>query len=389
MAREVILFYTDETYKVFSESDVYHITKTDLKNTTYAFVSVGQCEEVQCYLPIKPEFLITTMEPGTFSYCFEYSVYSSDITEDPELYPMDTQTVELNSIFDLYDAIYFMAEIIFNYDVMNPNKFDDYRVLDVLEVKIDVPDSSQKPIHYYNRVKKTRVESLRNLAAEDIYTNMKEVFGIDTDLTNARHPWIHIHSHHKKCGWTVTEDIKANKNKIDIVAYPLSTNAMIFTNVNTLQSLNDIDVPLASIYMYDLSMIGEEQLIQIVDDHTADDYLEESYCGIIASALISREGVLTFLIELKFIDECIKFCMALHEYCNANGVLYVLRCNIQRQMFSPVNGSSIGFLKSKYPLYTIYDFNEAVKREKPLSQFLMEYDRGLRGEFVYDNNVPF
>ena len=157
MAREVILFYTDDSYKTFSESEVHHITKEDLKRSSYALVSVGQCDEVQCYLPIRPEYLVTNMKPGTFSYCFEYSVYSADITEDPELYPMNIQTVKLESIFDLYDSIYFLAEIIFTYDIMNPNKFDDYRVLDVLEVTIDIPESSKKHIWYHNRIKKTRL----------------------------------------------------------------------------------------------------------------------------------------------------------------------------------------------------------------------------------------
>lgn len=386
MSREVILFYTDDSYKTFSESEVHHITKEDLKRSSYALVSVGQCDEVQCYLPIRPEYLVTNMKPGTFSYCFEYSVYSADITEDPELYPMNIQTVKLESIFDLYDSIYFLAEIIFTYDIMNPNKFDDYRVLDVLEVTIDIPESSKKHIWYHNRIKKTRVTSVRNLVAEDIYINLRDTFGIDMDLIEPNHPWIKILKHNK---WTTIEKLISDKNKTEIVAFPLSTDAMIFSNVNTLVSLDDVDVPMVTVYMYDETMVEESKLSEIHDEQSADEILDDAWCGFVNSALISRAGVLTFLIECKFIDECFKLTMQLHEFCNINGVLYILRSGIQRQMFSPVNGSSMGFIKSEVPFHWIYDFDHNKNKEKPLSQYLIKYEKCLRGKFVFNNEVPF
>lgn len=394
MPREVILFYNDDTYKVYRDRTVANISKKELKKTIYALVSV-QSGEVQKYLPIDPDYLITNITPGTFTYSMEYYTSSIDCEESPEFFPLKEMTVKLNSIYDLYDAIYFIREMSYVYDIMNPNQFDDFRVLDVNQVHIVIPDSNDGKIEFHSKIKRTKIKNPRALIAGDIEISLCEKFGVVDDFSKYQSNHIRIIGKNK---WYYSESSREpiEGDKLNVVAYLLDTGALIFANVDMLEDLDCIYDSSVTIYLYDKDAIEADYIKSCIrTNEDIDSVMDDGLVGIIITSLIAKSSVLTFILEYLLIDTCIKLTMRIHEYCGidnySEGVLYELSYSIERKIPSEWSNPK-GFMKSIIPtkIYLDVDVPKIYKDDDtPLSVFLNSYEKTLNGEFRFDDDVPF
>ena len=387
MAKEIMLFFRDGTYKVYGENHISQIAEEDLGNSMMALVAV-KSYEAQQYLPVDPDYLITRMEPGEFQYSLEYDSISSDL--DPSyngIFPLPIHKVDLMNVFDFYDAIYFIMEMGFIFEMMNPDRFDDFRVLDVMEAHIEIPDSNQGPITFHSKIKKTKVTNPNNLVCGEICIHLCKRFGIMKEFNKVSHTWIRIQEDHK---WESTETLNERvKKDTGVSSFPIDTGSLVFANVNMLRQLEDVDIPMYTAYLYDRSiLLGEgPQISKLIDDMNADHYVDDIICDVVSGSLLSRSGVLSFLIELPMLDECFKLRMALNDFTNCAGVYYELTNQIQKKIPDPI-GNPRGLLKSKAKTKWVYDFDDD-KDRSILGSYLDEYEKTLRAGFRIDDTAPF
>ena len=387
MAKEIMLFFRDGTYKVYGENHISQITEEDLGNSMMALVAI-KSYEAQQYLPVDPDYLITRMDPGEFQYSLEYDSMSSDL--DPSyngIFPLPIHKVDLMNVFDFYDAIYFIMEMGFIFEMMNPDRFDDFRVLDVMEAHIEIPDSNQGPITFHSKIKKTKVTNPNNLVCAEICIQLCKRFGIMEEFNKVSHTWIRIQEDHK---WESTETLNERvKKDTGVSSFPIDTGSLVFANVNMLIQLEDVDIPMYTAYLYDRSqLLGEGPRIgQLIDDMNAEHYVDDIICDVVSGSLLSRSGVLSFLIELPMLDECFRLSMMLHDFTNCAGVYYELTNQIQKKIPAPI-GNPRGFLKSKTKTKWCYDFDDD-KDKSILGSYLDEYEKTLRSGFRIDDSVPF
>lgn len=387
MAKEIMLFFRDGTYKVYGENHISQITEEDLGNSMMALVAV-KSYEAQQYLPVDPDYLITRMEPGEFQYSLEYDSMSSDL--DPSyngIFPLPIHKVDLMNVFDFYDAIYFIMEMGFIFEMMNPDRFDDFRVLDVMEAHIKIPDSNQGPITFHSKIKKTKVTNPNNLVCGEICIHLCKRFGIMKEFNKVSHTWIRIQEDHK---WESTETLNERvKKDTGVSSFPIDTGSLVFANVNMLRQLEDVDIPMYTAYLYDRSMLLGEgpRISKLIDDMNADHYVDDIICDVVSGSLLSRSGVLSFLIELPMLDECFKLTMALNDFTNCAGVYYELTNQIQKKIPAPI-GNPRGLLKSKAKTKWVYDFDDD-KDRSILGSYLDEYEKTLRAGFRIDDTAPF
>jgi hypothetical protein len=387
MAKEIMLFFRDGTYKVYGENHISQIAEEDLGNSMMALVAV-KSYEAQQYLPVDPDYLITRMEPGEFQYSLEYDSISSDL--DPSyngIFPLPIHKVDLMNVFDFYDAIYFIMEMGFIFEMMNPDRFDDFRVLDVMEAHIEIPDSNQGPITFHSKIKKTKVTNPNNLVCGEICIHLCKRFGIMKEFNKVSHTWIRIQEDHK---WESTETLNERvKKDTGVSSFPIDTGSLVFANVNMLRQLEDVDIPMYTAYLYDRSiLLGEgPQISKLIDDMNADHYVDDIICDVVSGSLLSRSGVLSFLIELPMLDECFKLTMALNDFTNCAGVYYELTNQIQKKIPDPI-GNPRGLLKSKAKTKWVYDFDDD-KDRSILGSYLDEYEKTLRAGFRIDDTAPF
>lgn len=387
MAKEIMLFFRDGTYKVYGENHISQIAEEDLGNSMMALVAV-KSYEAQQYLPVDPDYLITRMEPGEFQYSLEYDSISSDL--DPSyngIFPLPIHKVDLMNAFDFYDAIYFIMEMGFIFEMMNPDRFDDFRVLDVMEAHIEIPDSNQGPITFHSKIKKTKVTNPNNLVCGEICIHLCKRFGIMKEFNKVSHTWIRIQEDHK---WESTETLNEMvKKDTGVSSFPIDTGSLVFANVNMLRQLEDVDIPMYTAYLYDRSMLlGEgSRISKLIDDMNADHYVDDIICDVVSGSLLSRSGVLSFLIELPMLDECFKLTMALNDFTNCAGVYYELTNQIQKKIPDPI-GNPRGILKSKAKTKWVYDFDDD-KDRSILGSYLDEYEKTLRAGFRIDDTAPF
>lgn len=387
MAKEIMLFFRDGTYKVYGENHISQITEEDLSNSMVALVGV-KSYEAQQYLPVDPDYLITRMDPGEFQYSLEYDSMSSDL--DPSyngIFPLPLRKVELMNVFDFYDAIYFIMEMGFIFEMMNPDRFDDFRVLDVMEAHFEVPDSNQGPITFHSKIKKTKVTNPNNLVCAEICVHLCKRFGIMEEFNKVSHTWIRIQENQR---WESTETLNEKvKKDTGVSSFPIDTGSLVFANVNMLRQLEDVDIPMYTAYLYDRSQLigGGPRINQLVDDMNAEQYVDDIICDVVSGSLLSRSGVLSFLIELPLLDECFKLSIALHDFANCGGVYYELTNLIQKKIPAPI-GNPRGFLKSKTKTKWGYDFDDD-KDKSILGSYLEEYEKTLRAGFRIDDSVPF
>lgn len=395
MPREVILFYNDDTFKVYHDRSIAEVSKEELKKTLYALVSI-QSGEVQKYLPIDPDYLITSIEPGKFTYSMEYFTSSMDSGEDPEFFPLKETTVDLTSIYDLYDAIYFIKEMSYVYDIMNPNQFDDFRVLDVNQAHISIPVSSEGPIEFHGRVKRSKIKNPRDLIVADIEVSICEEFGVVDDFSKYQSNHIRITGKNK---WKFSESSREpiEGDELEVVAYLIDTGALIFANINILESLDTIYECMLTAYLYDKNAIEPDYVRANIQNGTddMDSVLDDGIVGIIIASMISKSSVLSFILELSFIDICFKLTMKIHEYCGIDryneGVLYELSFAIEKKIPSEPDNPK-GYLKSSIPTKVYFDLDIANLYEDtntPLSVFLKSFERAFKGNFRFDDDVPF
>jgi hypothetical protein len=387
MAKEIMLFFRDGTYKIYGENHISQIAEEDLGNSMMALVAV-KSYEAQQYLPVDPDYLITRMEPGEFQYSLEYDSISSDL--DPSyngIFPLPIHKVDLMNVFDFYDAIYFIMEMGFIFEMMNPDRFDDFRVLDVMEAHIEIPDSNQGPITFHSKIKKTKVTNPNNLVCGEICIHLCKRFGIMKEFNKVSHTWIRIQEDHK---WESTETLNEMvKKDTGVSSFPIDTGSLVFANVNMLRQLEDVDIPMYTAYLYDRSMLlGEgSRISKLIDDMNADHYVDDIICDVVSGSLLSRSGVLSFLIELPMLDECFKLTMALNDFTNCAGVYYELTNQIQKKIPDPI-GNPRGLLKSKAKTKWVYDFDDD-KDRSILGSYLDEYEKTLRAGFRIDDTAPF
>ena len=387
MAKEIMLFFRDGTYKVYGENHISQIAEEDLGNSMMALVAV-KSYEAQQYLPVDPDYLITRMEPGEFQYSLEYDSMSSDL--DPSyngIFPLPIHKVDLMNVFDFYDAIYFIMEMGFIFEMMNPDRFDDFRVLDVMEAHIEIPDSNQGPITFHSKIKKTKVTNPNNLVCAEICIQLCKRFGIMKEFNKVSHTWIRIQEDHK---WESTETLNERvKKDTGVSSFPIDTGSLVFANVNMLRQLEDVDIPMYTAYLYDRSMLLGEgpRISKLIDDMNADHYVDDIICDVVSGSLLSRSGVLSFLIELPMLDECFKLTMALNDFTNCAGVYYELTNQIQKKIPDPI-GNPRRFLKSKAKTKWVYDFDDD-KDRSILGSYLDEYEKTLRAGFRIDDTAPF
>lgn len=387
MAKEIMLFFRDGTYKVYGENHISQITEEDLSNSMVALVGV-KSYEAQQYLPVDPDYLITRMDPGEFQYSLEYDSMSSDL--DPSyngIFPLPLRKVELMNVFDFYDAIYFIMEMGFIFEMMNPDRFDDFRVLDVMEAHFEVPDSNQGPITFHSKIKKTKVTNPNNLVCAEICIHLCKRFGIMEEFNKVSHTWIRIQENQR---WESTETLNEKvKKDTGVSSFPIDTGSLVFANVNMLRQLEDVDIPMYTAYLYDRSQLlgGGPRINQLIDDMNAEHYVDDIICDVVSGSLLSRSGVLSFLIELPLLDECFKLSIALHDFANYGGVYYELTNLIQKKIPAPI-GNPRGFLKSKTKTKWGYDFDDD-KDRSILGSYLEEYEKTLRAGFRIDDSVPF
>ena len=387
MAKEIMLFFRDGTYKVYGENHISQIAEEDLGNSMMALVAV-KSYEAQQYLPVDPDYLITRMEPGEFQYSLEYDSMSSDL--DPSyngIFPLPIHKVDLMNVFDFYDAIYFIMEMGFIFEMMNPDRFDDFRVLDVMEAHIEIPDSNQGPITFHSKIKKTKVTNPNNLVCGEICIHLCKKFGIMKEFNKVSHTWIRIQEDHK---WESTETLNERvKKDTGVSSFPIDTGSLVFANVNMLRQLEDVDIPMYTAYLYDRSMLlGEgSRISKLIDDMNADHYVDDIICDVVSGSLLSRSGVLSFLIELPMLDECFKLTMVLNDFTNCAGVYYELTNQIQKKIPDPI-GNPRGLLKSKVKTKWVYDFDDD-KDRSILGSYLDEYEKTLRAGFRIDDTAPF
>lgn len=387
MAKEIMLFFRDGTYKVYGENHISQITEEDLGNSMMALVAV-KSYEAQQYLPVDPDYLITRMEPGEFQYSLEYDSMSSDLDSSYNgIFPLPIHKVDLMNVFDFYDAIYFIMEMGFIFEMMNPDRFDDFRVLDVMEAHIEIPDSNQGPITFHSKIKKTKVTNPNNLVCGEICIHLCKRFGIMKEFNKVSHTWIRIQEDHK---WESTETLNERvKKDTGVSSFPIDTGSLVFANVNMLRQLEDVDIPMYTAYLYDRSMLlGEgSRISKLIDDMNADHYVDDIICDVVSGSLLSRSGVLSFLIELPMLDECFKLTMALNDFTNCAGVYYELTNQIQKKIPDPI-GNPRGLLKSKAKTKWVYDFDDD-KDRSILGSYLDEYEKTLRAGFRIDDTAPF
>lgn len=387
MAKEIMLFFRDGTYKVYGENHISQITEEDLGNSMVALVGV-KSYEAQQYLPVDPDYLITRMDPGEFQYSLEYDSMSSDL--DPAyngIFPLPLRKVELMNVFDFYDAIYFIMEMGFIFEMMNPDRFDDFRVLDVMEAHFEVPDSNQGPITFHSKIKKTKVANPNNLVCAEICVHLCKRFGIMEEFNKVSHTWIRIQENQR---WESTETLDEKvKKDTGVSSFPIDTGSLVFANVNMLRQLEDVDIPMYTAYLYDRSALlgGGPRINQLIDDMNAEQYVDDIICDVVSGSLLSRSGVLSFLIELPLLDECFKLSIALHDFANCGGVYYELTNLIQKKIPAPT-GNPRGFLRSKTKTKWGYDFDDD-KDRSILGSYLEEYEKTLRAGFRIDDSVPF
>lgn len=387
MAKEIMLFFRDGTYKVYGENHISQIAEEDLGNSMMALVAV-KSYEAQQYLPVDPDYLITRMEPGEFQYSLEYDSMSSDL--DPSyngIFPLPIHKVNLMNVFDFYDAIYFIMEMGFIFEMMNPDRFDDFRVLDVMEAHIEIPDSNQGPITFHSKIKKTKVTNPNNLVCAEICIQLCKRFGIMEEFNKVSHTWIRIQEDHK---WESTETLTEKvKKDTGVSSFPIDTGSLVFANVNMLRQLEDVDIPMYTAYLYDRSQLleGGPRISELIDDMNADHYVDDIICDVVSGSLLSRSGVLSFLIELPMLDECFRLSMMLYNFTNCAGVYYELTNQIQKKIPAPI-GNQKGFLKSKTKTKWSYDFDDD-KDKSILGSYLDEYEKTLRAGFRIDDTAPF
>ena len=387
MAKEIMLFFRDGTYKVYGENHISQITEEDLGNSMMALVAV-KSYEAQQYLPVDPEYLVTRMNPGEFQYSLEYDSISSDL--DPSyngIFPLPIHKVNLMNVFDFYDAIYFIMEMGFIFEMMNPDRFDDFRVLDVMEAHIEIPDSNQGPITFHSKIKKTKVTNPNNLVCAEICIQLCKRFGIMEEFNKVSHTWIRIQEDHK---WESTETLTEKvKKDTGVSSFPIDTGSLVFANVNMLRQLEDVDIPMYTAYLYDRSQLleGGPRISELIDDMNADHYVDDIICDVVSGSLLSRSGVLSFLIELPMLDDCFRLSMMLYNLTNCAGVYYELTNQIQKKIPAPI-GNQKGFLKSKTKTKWSYDFDDD-KDKSILGSYLDEYEKTLRAGFQIDDSVPF
>ena len=156
-----------------------------------------------------------------------------------------------------------------------------------------------------------------------------------------------------------------------------------------LRQLEDVDIPMYTAYLYDRSMLlGEgSRISKLIDDMNADHYVDDIICDVVSGSLLSRSGVLSFLIELPMLDECFKLTMVLNDFTNCAGVYYELTNQIQKKIPDPI-GNPRGLLKSKVKTKWVYDFDDD-KDRSILGSYLDEYEKTLRAGFRIDDTAPF
>lgn len=348
MAKEIILMFRDGTYKTFSEESVKFITKSELKKTSYALVSVLG-GDVQRYLPIDPDYLVIDLKDGgEFSYKFEYFAPSSYADNTPEFIPMDLRTVHLDSIFDLYDAIYFMRQVSFEFDIINPNEFDDMKILDIPEIHFDIPDSSIGKISIHIRKKISRVANIKGLAVEDINEELGRLFGIMSELIDEDYSRIQVLEYHS---WILLETPKSEPrfDGFQVFSTPLCTGAIVFINKNTMDALDYMNRTMLTVLLYDATAMDEKSFAKNVSHYVNTDFIDDAIVGMSSGALSSGTEVLTFLVEMEFVYETTQFIMSLHDFCNVNGVMFTMKYGIRRPvhlMHTDVNDEYIETIRS-------------------------------------------
>lgn len=389
MAKEVILFYQNDTYKAFSENRLKDITEKDISEAMYALVSV-QGGEVQRYLPIEPEYLITEIGEGsTFSYRFEYSAVNGDYLdegEEPEMYDMGLHTIELKSVFDIYESIYFLKEVTEFFDIINPSRFDDMMILDVSEIKFDIKKSSKGPIRIHDRkdMASLSITNIRGIRCEDIDIKLSEAFGVIDEFNKTFHNWIRVFGDNR---WALQESFSASDaEEINVVGYPIDTGALVFIDINTLNQLRSISDVKVTIIMYDMGAVPEGIPPEDLPNYISDQYIEDQIINVIVTSLISPSSVITFILESKFYYQCAQFIMELHDFCNVNGVMFTMSWDIEKKIETE-NGIERGILKSKIPTTWSYDYGIVRDDDpKPLEKFMNLYLKSMHGSFRYEDS---
>lgn len=381
MAKEVILVFRDGRFKTVHEDNVKFITDSELKKASYALVSVLG-GEVQRYLPIDPDYLIRDLKDGgDFSYKFEYFAPSSYADDTPEFIPMDLHTVHLESIFDLYDAIYFMRQVSFEFDILNPNEFDDMKILDIPEIHFGIPDSSIGKISIHIRKKISRVSNMKGLAVEDINEEIGRLFGIMTELTDGDYSRIQILECHS---WILLESPKdePRSDGFQVVSTPLCTGAIVFINKKTMDALDYMNRTMLTVLLYDATAMDEEFFTENVSHYVNTDFIDDAIVGMVSGALSSGTEVLTFLVEMKFVYETTQFIMSLHDFCNVNGVMFTMKYNIRRPVYlmhTDINDEYIETIRSAE-----WEYNYGIENPENISPIQIFIDN-LR-EFMDDPN---
>lgn len=377
MGKEMILFKRDDTFAIYKGSACKNITRTELNHTEYVMVSVKD-GEVQRYLMVDPDFLVTFIEPGTFRYNFQIESICSADTIDPEILPLPLITMNINDPYDFYDAIYFVVEMMFLYDIMNPDAFDDIRVIDITEASFDIPDSNNGEIHFDYKMKKSKIQYSRDLSAEAIGYKLMDQFGI-LYKEKDEPKYIHIL---KKHHWKFSEKKIIEGYPYDITAYKLETLSYIFINTSLLKSLEGIFQPSVEITMYDLSSLDVDAFKKNSEAIKNEDLVDDSVTGYINTALLSRSGMLTFLIESDFVTKSIKFFMNFMQYCNLDGVLYEINSMIEYK-------TPAGFyIDGKSAIHFFYDMDR--NNDKTiLKTFIEKWELCLECGFEESLEVPF
>lgn len=144
------------------------------KKTKYLLLPIFSANDMQKFLVLNTEHLITHFTKAKIKYRFRLEYFIDEVT-NPIILP--EVIVEPKNLIELYETIHTLSVLGYVFHIMNNDPtYGQYVVLDIQEFEIRISDSNLGDLFYHDKYSDDQMTEARYLFADDMLNKIKNIY---------------------------------------------------------------------------------------------------------------------------------------------------------------------------------------------------------------------